>query len=119
MQRLKITHGRNGIGVGRRRKTREHEIVRAKVQEKLKMKVQCGGGKDGKKKGGRDGERGKELSLYTLTVGVELHNAPQLGSNQRRNMPKNLQLQAHIYLGLETETYAHPYTLGHGECPVP
>lgn len=65
--------------MGRRRKRREQEIVRAKVQEKLKMKVQCGGGKDGKKKGGRDGERGKELSLYTLTVGVELHNAPPVG----------------------------------------
>lgn len=98
MQRLKITHERNGIGVGRRRKTSEQEIVRAKVQEKLKMKVQCGGGKDGRKKGGRDGERGKELSLYTLTVGVELHNAPPVGLQPTQENAKKPTRYKHIYI---------------------
>lgn len=58
---------------------RAQEIVSAKVQEKLKMKVRCGGGKEERREEWREGERGKELSLYMLTVGVELHNAPPVG----------------------------------------
>lgn len=55
------------------------EIVRAKVQEKLKMKVRCGGGKDGKE-GGMERE-GKSCRYPCSQWVLNYIMRPQLGSN--------------------------------------